>query len=225
MKKRLMLGTMMIVLVCALVGGATFAYFSDTATNTGNTFTAGTLNMVMSDDNETDQDNLTATWVSPTNWAPGQEVTGTIAFKNTGSIKAQHIYFGFYNLLSNGQGDGTNLMDKIIVTNLTEKFNNTTVPNAVAAVEQQVGNKDGILTLRELAGFHTGADGYYTWDNKSGDGTLLAANSAISDYSLSFTFQFDPGAQNEYQRDTAGFTFKARATQNSPTDGLVCFHE
>ena len=43
--RSILLSLMTIALVGALVGGGVFAYFSDTETSTGNTFTAGTLDL------------------------------------------------------------------------------------------------------------------------------------------------------------------------------------
>jgi predicted ribosomally synthesized peptide with SipW-like signal peptide len=44
--KKILISLMTIAMVGALVGGGVFAYFSDVETSTGNTFTAGTLNLV-----------------------------------------------------------------------------------------------------------------------------------------------------------------------------------
>lgn len=43
--RRILLSFMTIALVSALIGGGVYAYFSDTETSTGNTFTAGTLDL------------------------------------------------------------------------------------------------------------------------------------------------------------------------------------
>ena len=43
--RRILISLMTIALVGALMGGGIFAYFSDAETSTGNTFTAGTLNL------------------------------------------------------------------------------------------------------------------------------------------------------------------------------------
>ena len=83
--KKILIPVMACVLSLGLVGGA-FAYFNDTETSTGNTFTAGTLDLVLSDDDETDQDGVTATWVSPANWAPGDTVPATLTMKNIGTV-------------------------------------------------------------------------------------------------------------------------------------------
>lgn len=213
------------LLVAGIIGGATFASFSSSGNLTASTFSAGTLTMDMSSDAT-----QTANWVSPANWAPGEAVTSTINFNNSGSIDAHHIYFGFKDVTNTDPRiDSSNLLNAIIVTDLHESFKNTngtttaTTGNQAANLAAQVGNHDGILTLKEFSDFYQGTYGYYTWDDQSGDGVVLAAGSK-ADYALTFTLTFDPNAGNEYQADTAGFTFIASATQNSPTEGLVALH-
>ena len=49
MKK--ILFTVMAVVLCLGLMGAAFAYFSDTETSTGNTFTAGTIDLAVNDEN------------------------------------------------------------------------------------------------------------------------------------------------------------------------------
>ena len=48
--KRILMSLMTVALVSALIGGGIYAYFSDVETSTGNTFTAGTLDLIVSDD-------------------------------------------------------------------------------------------------------------------------------------------------------------------------------
>ena len=50
MNKQILLSILVVATLVALVSGATFAYFSDTETSSGNTFTAGTLDLTI--DNE-----------------------------------------------------------------------------------------------------------------------------------------------------------------------------
>ena len=65
-----------IALVLVVVIGATFAYFQSTATFQ-NLFTAGIYKVV-----------TTEVFESPTNWAPGEEITKTITSTNEGTIPA-----------------------------------------------------------------------------------------------------------------------------------------
>ena len=53
MKRKILFSLMTIALVGALIGGGIYAYFSDVETSTGNTFTAGTLNLKVGDDDPT----------------------------------------------------------------------------------------------------------------------------------------------------------------------------
>ena len=74
----------------ALTG--TFAYFSDTETSSGNTFTAGTFDLKMRVDTLWGDDGVAyASW-SGTNMAPGQNLgSATIRLKEFGTILADHL--------------------------------------------------------------------------------------------------------------------------------------
>jgi len=49
MMRKILISLMTIALVSALIGGGVYAYFSDIEQSTNNTFTAGTLNLKVSD--------------------------------------------------------------------------------------------------------------------------------------------------------------------------------
>ncbi len=84
MKKILGL-TVAALLVMALVGGGTWAYFSDVETSTGNTFAAGTLDLKLTGGTQA-IDSVTATWVTPADWKPGETISGTLTLDNVGTI-------------------------------------------------------------------------------------------------------------------------------------------
>ena len=81
--KKILISLMAIALVVGLVGAGTIAYFSDTESSTGNTFTAGTLVLSV-----TGSETGSAGWVSPTNWAPGETEDGNVILANAGTIQA-----------------------------------------------------------------------------------------------------------------------------------------
>lgn len=90
----------------ALMGGATFAYFSDTASSNGNVFSAGTLSMLLSDDNETDLTEVLATW-GATGMEPGVTTfTGDLKIKNTGTTPANHVELKVINSVTEGSDSG-----------------------------------------------------------------------------------------------------------------------
>ena len=81
MNTKILLSLSVIGAVAAIVIGGTVAYFSDTETSTGNTFTAGTLNLTV---NDKDGENVILFNLS--NLRPGDQPKGKYTIKNIGSI-------------------------------------------------------------------------------------------------------------------------------------------
>jgi predicted ribosomally synthesized peptide with SipW-like signal peptide len=83
---KIIISLMTIALVAALVGGGVYAYFNDTETSTGNVFTAGTLNLDLTDDSDDGTESETATWVF-SDMAPGATGGGArLTISNAGSL-------------------------------------------------------------------------------------------------------------------------------------------
>jgi spore coat-associated protein N len=93
--RKLLISLMTLVLVCSLVGGGVYAYFSDVETSTGNTFTAGTLDLNL------DGDNTNVVKFSVGNVAPGESGNGTWTVANVGTID------GYLDLESISVTEGT----------------------------------------------------------------------------------------------------------------------
>ena len=80
-----------ILVVGAVAVGGTMAFFSDPGASTGNTFSAGTLSLKLSDNNETNQDNITASF-GGTNLKPGDILSQqSMTVRNDGTIDANHL--------------------------------------------------------------------------------------------------------------------------------------
>jgi spore coat-associated protein N len=203
----------------AMIAGGTFAEFSSSAATQTNTFSAGTLQLALSPDGGTNwgnhDANVGATWVSPTNWAPGQDMTGTIKLTDEGSIGAKHVYFTFANVT-----DSKQLLSQIYVTSISENFNGHAVTTDPATIASQIGVASGQpLTLQEFVSHE-----YYTFDPGSDNGGYVLQPGNKQDYSLTLGLKFnDDGStdQNVYQGATASFDMNLEATQNSPTEGYV----
>lgn len=95
--KRILISLMTIALVGALIGGGVYAYFSDIETSTGNIFTAGTLNLKVSDD-----DPLTAHF-EVTDTYGGESGSDDWLLKNDGSI-AGSLDITFSNIVDAENG-------------------------------------------------------------------------------------------------------------------------
>lgn len=80
MNKKIILSLSVIAIVSAAAVGGTMAYFSDTETSTGNTFTAGTLDLNL------DGGNVNVVKFTVANANPGESGSGTWQVNNVGSV-------------------------------------------------------------------------------------------------------------------------------------------
>jgi len=194
MTKRIILSLAMIVLTIAGVTSATMAYFSDTATSTGNTFTAGTLGLTL-DETGTIPINLT-------NMQPGDIESGSMTVENTGSLPGWLGIRSSYVEADNNTGAdnvGPNTTAKmLLVTAFTADGNNrwSAIPDV---------DNDGRITVYDMvndttavAPPHAGGLWYSYDDNMTVDESHVYA----------MTVQFDPNAGNAYQGDGITWTFE-----------------
>jgi spore coat-associated protein N len=103
--RKIAMSTVSIVTALALAGGATFAFFSDTATSNGNTFSAGTFDLHLKDSDQGFADSVTASMVTPAGWAPGDVSGGFICFRNNGSVDIQQVLFALSSTNANDEGN------------------------------------------------------------------------------------------------------------------------
>jgi spore coat-associated protein N len=80
MKKRIVLSFVLAGMLAFGVGMGTFAYFTSTATSTGNVFATGTI-----DFGDLFEGEVTA-FIGAENWAPGGEVEESLTVNNTGTL-------------------------------------------------------------------------------------------------------------------------------------------
>jgi len=220
MKKQLM--SIMVIGIAALfLGAGTFAYFSDIETSEGNTFTAGTLDLQLSNDGTNYHDGVTETWTI-SDWAPGDESCATLYATNVGSVDILEMTIHF-DTVNNGAGDGSELDEKIIVTSWVEYFKNAdgtwSGPHEYITYLEQWVKPDGVapVTLKELDEMTQwngipGLDCAVTQDTESGDGILLRGGDH-KDWKLEICFKFDETAENEYQGDSCVMTATLTGTQ------------
>ena len=95
MKKILGL-TIGILVVIAMVAAGTYAFFNDTQASTGNMFTAGTLDLGLSNTGVTTATGDTSATFTASTWAPGSTTpVGTITVDNTGNLAMGHLTVAF----------------------------------------------------------------------------------------------------------------------------------
>jgi predicted ribosomally synthesized peptide with SipW-like signal peptide len=79
--KKLLASIVVIGILAFAIGWGTYSYFSDTETSTGNTFSAGTLDLKVDG-----KDNPLDVYFNVANVKPGESGSKTIALKNDGTI-------------------------------------------------------------------------------------------------------------------------------------------
>lgn len=94
MNKRIVMLAVGAMLAVALVGGGVYAYFNDTENSTGNSFTAGTLNLTLNDG--------AAQSISFAAVKPGDSGVDNFKLNNVGSVDG-HLYASVQNIV-NGAG-------------------------------------------------------------------------------------------------------------------------
>lgn len=197
MNKKIALSAMSILTSLALMGGATFAFFSDVGSSTGNIFGAGSLNLQLDDNNETFTDNVSLSIIA-TNLMPGSSFTDSISLHNEGSLPIAEVEFGANQTDNVNGGDGSDLADVLELTVRTGADSVCTdSTDHTPAIAAAIGDTAMPLILSELVGTD--------YDALPGLG---------SDYFLCLTATMQLSAGNQYQGDTKTVDFVFTANQD-----------
>ena len=199
MLKKLTVVAVLIALVGVAANSGTLAVFTDAAPSNNNTFTTGTLDLKLSDNNETDLDSV-STSVTFTAMAPGDTVTDRIVPKNTGSLALRYAISS-----SATNADSKGLKDQLVLTIKTIDVTTPGIPcDNFDGTQLYTGDTDS--TAGKLVGDNTqGA--------QAGDRILAAAASET----LCFRVNLPLNTGNTFQNatTTVTFTFDAEQTANN----------
>lgn len=191
-----------LVIIC-LVGlitvSATRAVWSDSAQSTGNVFQAGTLDLKLSDSDETQLDNVTLTWNGTAMTPGGATATASLLVRNTGNPAADHVHFDVTsNTISEGAGAGSgsaNPMDaNLEITVLT--YDGVSILGFLSD-----GNGNGRKDLDDWETLAADGIGDHDGANLPADGTLPLSD-LNTDHTLLMTVQLASSAPNENQGDS-----------------------
>ena len=209
MNKKILLSIMAIGLIAMLAGTGIYALFNDTETSTGNTFTAGTLDLKVNDHDEpTYGDGVSATWTL-SNMKPGDTVgPRSVNLMNFGTVEGDHLEIRCTNQVDDPPGpesdteELTTDMDKAMeIIGLTYDMN-----NLLSTLTDLNGN--GIIDL----------DDFENWNSGEGFDNLTPIPAANQVSFTTFTMQllFHPTlADNDYQGDILTTTITFTLNQDS----------
>lgn len=241
--KRILIAATAMMLVLAMLGAGTFAWWSDTETSEANTFATGTLGMVISDNNQPNYNGtpVTLSWNSPSDWYPGQKFSGFIELRNTGTTAIPYVEIDWKRPVSAlGPEAADALANKIIITQFDEivsnvRYNNLGPGQLFQTQVRDYNGKQDELTLLELArSYKIASEPYaattpnkktddwsslvdYVADTLTGSGYDQVSGQAIpvgATYRLEMTFQLDPLTGDEFQGKTIKMQIVFRGIQD-----------
>lgn len=137
--KKILFSLMTLALVIGLVGAGAFAYFSDTETSTGNTFTAGTLDLSVGGENP----NVSPDFIigGTSGVKPGDSGTITYNLKNEGTLDGYLDLSGISKVDTEGTNPESETGDTAEPGELSA---NIYVTVKIGAVQQYAGLLSGI---------------------------------------------------------------------------------
>lgn len=228
--KKILMSILVIGIVATMFGAGTFAYFTDVEKSTGNTMSAGTLDIEIGDNNEGYSNNpVTASFNSPANLAPGETFeTGPVYLKNVGTMDIGFIWARFCNLVHDeGINTDAELSDTparcdiskyIKLVSVSESNDGGTnydrtefdddLANAFLAYWIGRGaplTEDGVISLYDLVVARNYGSGDYVTSIvllNYFDSPILTPGSVAA---FKFEFQLLEATPNAYQGDTATF--------------------
>jgi len=205
--KNTLVGLLLLGAAGATLGAIGTALFTDTAQIQNGSFTTGTLDIDLTDNNETNADNLTTTELTMSAMSPGDQVqpTGGITVRNNGTLALRYALYA-----SATDADSKNLKDQLEVTiravdSVTADGNCEDFDGAV--IYGPTTNIDGTTT----AGTAFVIFGDSTAGAHTGDRALAAAASEV----LCFRVKLPTTAPNSVQNATTTITWEFRAEQTA----------
>lgn len=180
---------LLVLIIATLTFGTTKAYFSDQAVSSGNTFSTGSLDLKLSDDDETVKDSVENS-LSGNDMIPGGDpVSGLIELKNTGTIAGDHIE--------------------------VQTTNNCSVSDMSQYLEIVALDYDGNSILDNLP--DNNGNNYKDLDDLSGDDALdnLSLTDLNNNHPFSVSIRLYPDTPNIYQGQNCDSTFIFTLNQNA----------
>lgn len=191
-KKKLAMGIATGALAVSMIGGGTYAYFSDTETST-NTFAAGTLDLSLNPTEIINVDNI----------KPGDKMTKYFKLGNDGSLDIAKVLLKTAYEVTDVKGDNVENFAEHIRVNLmfnSQKGNSPVIWKTLA--ELQTMTPDAVANVFWLP-----------WEENGG----LAAGTT-DELKVQFEFIENGKNQNEFQGDSLKLIWEFEAKQGKGTE-------
>lgn len=212
MKRKILFSLMTIALVGALVSGGIYAYFSDIETSTGNTFTAGTLNLKVSD-----ADPLTAHFEVADTYG-GDSDSADWLLKNDGSV-AGSLDITFSNIVDaeNGVNEPEDADPGEDGTVGSPGTNGELAEVLSLLIYIDENNNDAYNVETDTLIFNDFVKGGTTdlVGERLSNYAMAANYGSAGDKAIRIEWSIDSGIGNKIQSDSAGFDIEFELLQNA----------
>lgn len=196
-KQALVASVVSMAMCCALLLGTTFAWFTDSVTNTGNEIEAGTLSIQL---NGEDSGGKTLFSSNDFLWEPGRSKTARVELANTGSLWLKYtIRFSDVQVTPNAQYPYADITDVLDVYKVPKT-------EGVAATDLDDSTRLGTVKQLMTAGTLETPEGVLAPSGES--------NQSVDDKdAFTLVIKMQESAGNEYQGAAATFDVVVNATQ------------
>ncbi len=181
------MGIMSAALGISLIGGGTYAYFSDSE-QTSNTFAAGTLNLAVNPTTIVEVDNL----------QPGSSITRNFELQNNGSLDIRKVYLESAYTVNDAHNNNTEDFGEHIQVQFlynADKFDEVIFETTLAE-------------LKDMSPEAVNESIFYPEFGEQG----LEAGS-VDDLTVKFNFLDNGGDQNQFQGDSLQLNWTFNAEQ------------
>ena len=193
---RILLSIASITAAGALIIGATFAFFSDSGTSSGNVFATGTLDLKLSDSDQAVQDNVTASFggtLAPNDCTASQ----TLNLRNSGTTNASHAEITAANVVTDGAPAASPDIDTFLrIQTLTYDGG-----DVLGQIPDQGADGNAFVDLAD-------------WQASAGLDNLALAD-LNTDHPLVMVVCLDSSAGNDLQGDSDTVTFTVTLNQDA----------
>jgi predicted ribosomally synthesized peptide with SipW-like signal peptide len=233
MNKKILASIFVIGILALAMGYGTYSFFSDTETSTGNTFTAGTIDLWLSNDGTSWSNGVSKTWEMAA-LEPGDQYEAVLYMENEGTSGAVVARIKGLNLMEDENGVANaegkyytanaiasppgknNIGDYIYITDIYYTEAGVWQPwNLADYYAGIMGDKVAPLTLREFCDPSGYSMVFWTGTGNPGDSGIdyLPPGSTVVER-LQLSFTFDPAVENWAQSDKAIFDVRVIADDN-----------
>lgn len=209
MNSKIAMSAISIMASLAVMGGATFAFFSSSAESTDNIFTAGDLVLLVDDIDDVSAASIVAS-ITGDDMAPGDTTSGFISLDNDGSMDIEKVKMAISAIPTDGDTDASDMRD---VLELTVVVDDATPDDAcvggtdvTSTIDTEVGNGGGPLLVKE---FNDGGDDEF---DSFFEGLPVLASGTTTN--VCFTATFSSSAGDIYQGDSVNATFTFTGLQD-----------